>query len=487
MIIRTLAVLCLCLITLWASANQTDHPLISRYPGAEIKDWRYTEYERVELPSGPVGEEGRLDVDSLVGNFTGITYEIEGVSTLKVFENYRKALQNVGSTMVSVCRLAECGDKDHGLLDLASGVLGYVGNYFNKPYYIRAKLDSPKGDIQIGLFIGGFDGDVQVQQIVVEEVPLQNGLIDVNDGYIKDPVESAPPIDQRTSREKAQDHPMIARFPGASLSRARNIEYEKIALPVSRLGSEGVAPVELNFTGDIHQYTYEVEGVSTLKVYQNYLRAAKNLGFSVKFSCERRACGGEQESIELAERLAVDHDVENFYRKPYYFVATRDTAQGRIAIAVYVGGFEGDAWIQQVIVEEKGAETDLVKVNADILYEKIEQTGKALIYGIYFDIDSATIKPKSDEALQAISDLLGSHPKLNLYVVGHTDDTGDSDYNLTLSSRRAASVVNALKTKYDVDSDRLRPAGVGPYSPVSDNGSDSGRRLNRRVELVRRL
>ncbi len=490
MFLKTLALLTLCLIAPWVSADESDHPLLSRYPDAEIGKWLYTEYEKVELPSGPVDNEGHLPADALIGDLTRIRYEIEGVSTFKVFENYRNALKTLGAKLVSVCELHECGGQDSGLLDLAAGVAGdsyYVGNYYEKPYFARAKLESAQGDIHIGLFVGGYDGNVWVHQVVVEEVPSQNTLISVAKDYLSVKPEQALSGDQRTPEEKQEDHPMMARYPGARLAKFRSVEYEKISLPLSVVSPEGTAPEKLDLIADISQYTYQAENVSTLKVYQNYLQAIKTLEFSLDYSCELDACGGESASTALGERMAVTGDVENYFRDPYYFVASRDVAQGRIVVAMYFGGFEGDVWIQQAVIEEKGAETDLVTVDADQLYQEIQQSGKALVYGIYFDTDSATVKAESADALKAISNLMQSHPELNLYVVGHTDDTGTSDHNLGLSSRRAASVVEALEADYSLESERLEAAGVGPYAPVAGNESDEGQRLNRRVELVRRL
>lgn len=490
MFLRTLALLLLCLITPWVSADESDHPLLSRYPDAEIGNWLYTEYEKVSLPSGSVDKEGNLPVDTLIGDLTRIKYKIEGVSTFKVVENYRNALKRLGAKLISVCELRECGGKDSGLLDLAAGVAGgryYVGNYYEKPYFARAKLESVQGDIHIALFVGGYDGNVWVHQVIVEEVASQNTLISVAKDYLNIEAAKALPGDRRTPEEKQEDHPMMARYPGARLSRSRSVEYDKVSLPLSVINPEGTASTKLDLIGDISQYTYQAENVSTLKVYQNYLQAIKKLEFSLEYSCELDGCGGEDASKELGERMAVTGGVENYYRNPYYFVASRDVAQGRVVVAMYFGGFEGDVWIQQAVIEEKGTETDLITVDADQLYQEIQQSGKALVYGIYFDTDSATVKAGSADALKAISNLMQSHPELNLYVVGHTDDTGATDHNQGLSSRRAASVVDALKADHAIESDRLKAAGVGPYAPVAGNDSDEGRRLNRRVELVRRL
>lgn len=78
-------------------------------------------------------------------------------------------------------------------------------------------------------------------------------------------------------------------------------------------------------------------------------------------------------------------------------------------------------------------------------------TGKALVYGIYFDTGSYQIKAESDEMLEEIATLLEENPDFNIYVVGHTDDQGSFDFNMTLSRQRAEAVVDWLVQNYAID------------------------------------
>ena len=73
------------------------------------------------------------------------------------------------------------------------------------------------------------------------------------------------------------------------------------------------------------------------------------------------------------------------------------------------------------------------------------------------------------------------HPNDNIIVVGHTDNAGDYDYNLSLSKRRAGAVVDALIEDYGIAEARLRSDGVGYLAPAATNTTDAGRALNRRV------
>ena len=106
------------------------------------------------------------------------------------------------------------------------------------------------------------------------------------------------------------------------------------------------------------------------------------------------------------------------------------------------------------------------------------------VYGIYFDIGKAIVKPESKPVLDEIAKLIALQPTLRLYVVGNTDNVGEFAGNMALSRQRADAVVATLVKGYNVPAARLRAEGIGPLSPVESNASESGRAKNRRVELV---
>jgi outer membrane protein OmpA-like peptidoglycan-associated protein len=135
------------------------------------------------------------------------------------------------------------------------------------------------------------------------------------------------------------------------------------------------------------------------------------------------------------------------------------------------------------IVERKQMAQKMT-VNPEALFGDIATTGHAAVYGIYFDHDSANIKPESKPSLKAIADMLNTNRSLKLYVVGHTDMTGGFDYNVGLSLKRANAVVKTLLSEYGIAAQRLVGKGAGPICPVGSNKNESGRKLNRRVELV---
>lgn len=138
----------------------------------------------------------------------------------------------------------------------------------------------------------------------------------------------------------------------------------------------------------------------------------------------------------------------------------------------------------KLTIVERAQMEQKVTANADALFEGIAATGHVAVYGIYFNHDSANIKPESKPSLKAIADMLNANKSLKLYVVGHTDMTGGFDYNVGLSLKRANAVVKTLVNDYGITAQRLAGKGAGPLCPVGSNKNESSRKLNRRVELV---
>jgi outer membrane protein OmpA-like peptidoglycan-associated protein len=101
---------------------------------------------------------------------------------------------------------------------------------------------------------------------------------------------------------------------------------------------------------------------------------------------------------------------------------------------------------------------------------------------ILFDYDSSALKTASQDQLTEVADVLSRYPDTDILVLGHTDSSGSDDYNQSLSERRASAVRGFLMGA-GVASSRITARGYGETAPVADNGSESGRAQNRRVEL----
>ncbi|HEX6638912.1 MAG TPA: OmpA family protein [Steroidobacteraceae bacterium] len=101
--------------------------------------------------------------------------------------------------------------------------------------------------------------------------------------------------------------------------------------------------------------------------------------------------------------------------------------------------------------------------------------------GVVFETNSADLKPESIPVLEGAIATLKRYPDLKIQVAGHTDSRGSDAYNLDLSTRRAATVLEFLRD--GGVSNELASRGYGERQPVASNNTDEGRQQNRRVVL----
>lgn len=148
------------------------------------------------------------------------------------------------------------------------------------------------------------------------------------------------------------------------------------------------------------------------------------------------------------------------------------------AIGAVVGGSVGAYMDHQ---QEKLARipgTEVERVDEDTLLVHFEND-------VLFEVDSTRVDSDGRLTLEEVADVLGEYDKTAIIVQGHTDSTGSDEYNLDLSERRAEAVERYL-VSLGVDRDRLATMGFGEDSPVASNESESGRRQNRRVDILLR-
>ena len=249
----------------------------------------------------------------------------------------------------------------------------------------------------------------------------------------------------------SKDPPLFSRMTGFYIYNYQDIDFDRYEFPTGAGASQAVEGRHFAVT------YYANDGIklpSGLQVVRNYENAIKVIG-------GKRVYGFEDGGAEYATLRIETKDAEVW-------------AQVQAA----------NNGMYNVHVVEKRLMSQDVSANADTLAGSLRDTGKAAVYGIYFDTDKAVIKPESEPALIEIAKLLQADPALRLFVVGHTDNVGSFDHNRKLSEARAESVTQALVGKHGVAAARLRPFGVGPTSPVASNQTEEGRAKNRRVELV---
>lgn len=237
------------------------------------------------------------------------------------------------------------------------------------------------------------------------------------------------------------------------------------------------------------QFCAAPEGVSAYEIIKNYEKAIQLKGGEIiyisKDVTRYKLDNGEwyyymRDGFAKARRehtkLVHGHFVSHLANK--YVAGKIATAENDIFISVAAA----DGYYELVTVIAEPMDMDNVTLN--VLNESIADKGKIAIYDIYFDTGKSEVKNESNSALAIIVNYLKENSDKKFIIVGHTDNTGDFNANVTLSKDRAKAVIEKLVTEYGVEQAQLIPYGVGSVSPQMSNATDEGKARNRRVELV---
>ena len=147
-----------------------------------------------------------------------------------------------------------------------------------------------------------------------------------------------------------------------------------------------------------------------------------------------------------------------------------------------LGAAGGYVWSRQMQDKKIAMERATVGSGVAVTQTADNQLKLNIPSDISFDTGRADIKSNLRPILDQFANGLANQPSLEVQVVGHTDNTGSRAINDPLSLQRAQSARNYL-TSRGIDPARIMIAGRGESQPVADNGSESGRARNRRVEV----
>ncbi|MBD3285503.1 OmpA family protein [candidate division WOR-3 bacterium] len=102
---------------------------------------------------------------------------------------------------------------------------------------------------------------------------------------------------------------------------------------------------------------------------------------------------------------------------------------------------------------------------------------------IYFDRGGDFVSGSDTKAIQQAIRMLETDKGTRIQLQGYTDSVGESEMNYRLSVRRAEAVKEVL-VRHGIDPYRINVVGFGEFEPKGDNRTRSGRRENRRVDIV---
>jgi outer membrane protein OmpA-like peptidoglycan-associated protein len=119
----------------------------------------------------------------------------------------------------------------------------------------------------------------------------------------------------------------------------------------------------------------------------------------------------------------------------------------------------------------------------DIALQPVQLNATMVFKNVQFEKNAYNLLPVSTVELDKLVQLLTENPAIKLQINGHTDNTGNADDNLKLSTNRAKSVVDYLVSK-NISATRLTYKGFGATKSIADNNTEEGKAQNRRTEFV---
>ncbi len=139
-----------------AAEKGQDHPAVSRYPGSQLKDYDFKEFEQGQLIlSKPYHKGSDYVADKLLpveGAVTYLHYEIDtSVSAFQVFRNYQSALRRSGFKELFVCERPCITDNLGNLRTLLQARDLYLNGHQDIQY-----LSAQRGNTYVSLAVNSF-------------------------------------------------------------------------------------------------------------------------------------------------------------------------------------------------------------------------------------------------------------------------------------------------------------------------------------------
>ncbi|MGW6877776.1 OmpA family protein [Streptomyces xanthophaeus] len=128
------------------------------------------------------------------------------------------------------------------------------------------------------------------------------------------------------------------------------------------------------------------------------------------------------------------------------------------------------------VVEDLGGEQRRQETNQTVMM--------ALQSEVLFPENSAVFNAQAAARIQAIANEINQQKATRVRVFGFTDDQGSYEHGKELSKQRADAVQAELAKTVTNPSVVFDVRGYSEDYPIADNGTEEGRKKNRRVEIT---
>lgn len=145
-----------------------------------------------------------------------------------------------------------------------------------------------------------------------------------------------------------------------------------------------------------------------------------------------------------------------------------------------VGAVAGNLWSRHLDEKQRALEQATQGTGVEVARTTDNRIKVSIPADFSFDSGRANIKPQMKPVLDEVARNL--QPNVHVDVIGHTDNTGSENVNRPLSIERADAVRDYLAQR-GVGIQRITIDGMGSSQPIASNATESGRAMNRRVEI----
>jgi outer membrane protein OmpA-like peptidoglycan-associated protein len=151
-----------------------------------------------------------------------------------------------------------------------------------------------------------------------------------------------------------------------------------------------------------------------------------------------------------------------------------------ILIGAAIGGAAGNLIGKKMDAQAKELKQAVPTAQVERVGEGINMTFES---GLMFQKNSSEISESYKSDLSGAAEVFNKYPDTNIFIEGHTDDSGSDEFNMTLSEKRANAVKDYFVAK-GVKAERMTTKWYGETQPKYSNDTEENRQKNRRVELA---
>jgi outer membrane protein OmpA-like peptidoglycan-associated protein len=225
----------------------------------------------------------------------------------------------------------------------------------------------------------------------------------------------------------------------------------------------------------------EVDRIATEKLAMQ--EAQEKAEADAKAAAEAEAKAKAQAEEDARRRAQAEADRQAAEKAQAEALAEQQRAQAE-AEKARLAAEQAEKEKQDAIRQKEEMRARLLKQLNQVLETK--DTDRGLVVSmpdVLFDSGQYSLKQAARERLARISGIVLAYPDLKIQIEGYTDSIGSDEFNQRLSEKRAATVRDYLVDS-GVSINSVFARGMGKASPIADNTTAAGRKLNRRVEMI---